>query len=63
MLITGDVKLNQAMESNAMGIAIADAGHFGTEQIFARNIIELLKKENIEVEMRETTVNTNPYMV
>lgn len=63
MLITGDVKLNQAMESNAMGIAVADAGHFGTEQIFARNIIELLKKENIEVEMRETTVNTNPYMV
>lgn len=63
MLITGDVKLNQAMESNAMGISIADAGHFGTEKIFAENMIGLLKEEGMAAELLKTSVNTNPYML
>lgn len=63
VLVTGDVKLNRAIESRAMGIVIANAGHYGTEKIFSGNIINLLKKANLDIDIMETTVNTNPYML
>ena len=44
MVVTGDVKLNIAQDAKAMGMALVDAGHYGTEIIFAENFIDQFKK-------------------
>lgn len=44
MVITGDVKLNIAQDAKAMGMALVDAGHYGTEKIFAENFMDQVKK-------------------
>lgn len=40
ILITGEVKLNVAQDCAAMGMGIIDAGHYGTEKIFAENFMK-----------------------
>ena len=64
LLITGDVKLHQAMEARALGMAFIDAGHYGTEKIFAENMADLLR-ELIpdEIEILEASSEINPYTV
>lgn len=63
MMITGDVKFDQAQYAKAAGIALIDAGHYGTEKIFAENFAAQLRKLVPELEIKESTVNANPYVV
>lgn len=44
MVITGDVKLNIAQDAKAMGLGLVDAGHYGTEIIFAENFMDQFEK-------------------
>lgn len=44
MVLTGDVKLNIAQDAKAMGMALVDAGHYGTEKIFAENFMDQFEK-------------------
>ena len=44
MVITGDVKLNIAQDAKAMGMALVDAGHYGTEIIFGENFLDQFEK-------------------
>ncbi len=45
VLITGDIKYNQAVELVGMGMCIIDAGHFHTEKIMVSHIAHILKKD------------------
>ncbi len=44
-LITGDVKYHEARAAEALGIILIDAGHWGTEKIFAENMARILREE------------------
>lgn len=65
LVITGDVKFNIAQDARGMDICLIDAGHFGTEKIFAENIKvqfdELTRKRNFSVETFESKSNLDPY--
>ena len=52
------------MEARALGMAFIDAGHYGTEKIFAENMADLLR-ELIpdEIEILEASSEINPYTV
>lgn len=63
MMITGDVKLDQAQYAKACGIALVDAGHFGTEKIFAENFAAQLRIMAPELTVVESVINSNPYLV
>jgi len=43
-LLTGDVKYHDARDAEAHGIALIDAGHFGTEIIMAEAVQKRLQK-------------------
>lgn len=44
LFVTGDVKYHEAQDAKAMGIALIDAGHYGTEKMFGRLMKEKLDK-------------------
>lgn len=66
--ITGDVKYHDAQMAMERGIAVIDAGHYGTEKIFAENMGRLLR-EKIEsagddengIEIFESKADINPF--
>ncbi|MCI2061173.1 MAG: Nif3-like dinuclear metal center hexameric protein [Eubacteriaceae bacterium] len=64
VLITGDVKYHQALKAKDMGIAVIDAGHWGTEKSFTVNMAEQLRERcDASVEIIETTINVNPFVL
>lgn len=50
VLITGDVDHHTAVDALEMGLFLIDAGHFGTEKMFAEYMAGYFKKEIPEVE-------------
>lgn len=42
VFVTGDVKYHEARDAEALGIALLDAGHFGTEAIMVSGVAERL---------------------
>lgn len=50
VLITGDVDHHTAVDALEMGLFLIDAGHFGTEKMFAEYMAEYFKREIPEVE-------------
>jgi len=42
LLLTGDLKYHEAKDAEAMGLAIVDAGHQGTEQLMVNLLADLL---------------------
>lgn len=67
-LVTGDVKLNIAQDAKALGMALIDAGHYGTEKAFSENFMlqfkEILDEMGIcDVELNVACANTNPYCI
>lgn len=64
LLITGDVKYHEAQEAKARNIALIDAGHYGTEQMFARNFAQKLRQAvGNQVEILESQVDIDPFHV
>ena len=62
VFITGDVKYHEAVAAREMGMCIIDAGHFGTEKIFAEAFTELMySNEFIEVDFIISSVDINPF--
>lgn len=60
LFITGDVKYHEAQNARELGIALIDAGHFGTEKIFAENMAEHLRREigeRVQILVSETDAN------
>lgn len=50
VLITGDVDHHTAVDALEMGLSLIDAGHFGTEKMFAEYMAEYFKREIPEAE-------------
>lgn len=68
LIISGDIKLNVAQDAKAMGKALIDAGHYGTEKIFSENFMNQFKElledstdDIVELVMSES--DTNPYSI
>ena len=40
VLVTGDVKYHEARDAEALGIAVIDAGHFGTEALMVQGVAD-----------------------
>ena len=49
-MITGDVKYHEAMEAQARGLALIDAGHRATELPFVKRVAAYLAAEGCPVE-------------
>ncbi len=45
LLVTGDLKYHEAREAEAVGLAVIDAGHQGTEEIVVSYLCKLLARE------------------
>ena len=60
ILITGDIKYHEAQEAESLGVAIIDAGHFGTEYIVSSLLKKYLKdlsektKEELDILISES---------
>lgn len=62
LFITGDVRHHEAQIAIEKGICIIDAGHYGTEKIFAENFADKLKKNvGSKIQIVESEINTNPF--
>lgn len=62
LFITGDVTHHTAQKAKESGLAVIDAGHYGTEKIFSENFAEKLKKATEDkVEIIESNVIVNPF--
>ena len=61
MFITGDVKYHEARYALAHGIAVIDAGHYGTEKFFASAMKEKLEKKLEGVSIAASKINQEPF--
>jgi GTP cyclohydrolase I len=62
LFITGDVRHHEAQMAKEMGLSLIDAGHYGTESIFAENFAEKLRKSTEgKVEIIESNIVVNPF--
>jgi dinuclear metal center protein, YbgI/SA1388 family len=62
LFITGDVRHHEAQIAREKGICLIDAGHYGTEKIFAVNFADKLRKNvGSKIQIIESEINTNPF--
>lgn len=63
-LVTGDVKYHDAQTAKELGIALVDAGHYGTEIQFAENMAEKLRTQiGMQAEVIVSETNINPFSI
>ncbi len=66
LLLTGDVKLHNAQEAKARGVAIIDAGHYDTEKIFSENFAkqfrDFIEETGEKAELLIAKANTDPFL-
>ena len=62
-LVTGDVKFDQAQMAAFHGLCLIDAGHFGTEKIFAENMKAQLEKLLPDVVIDESARCADPFHI
>lgn len=62
LVISSEVKLHQAQFAKEINLALIDAGHYYTEQLFVENLGDQLNKTiGKSVEVIKSTSNTNPF--
>ncbi|MDD3874345.1 MAG: Nif3-like dinuclear metal center hexameric protein [Methanosarcina sp.] len=62
LFITGDISHHEAQKAKEMGLCLIDAGHYGTEHIFAENFASKLRKASEgKVEIFESNIVANPF--
>ena len=65
-LVTGDVKYHDAQRARAEGLALIDAGHFGTEQIMitelSSRLRQALTERQLPIEVIEMTAEQDPFV-
>ncbi|MGF7396129.1 Nif3-like dinuclear metal center hexameric protein [Thermoanaerobacterium thermosaccharolyticum] len=66
VLITGDVGYHDAVDARHLGLAIIDAGHFGTEKISVNFIAEYIRDEvqkmNIDLNVITSEIQSDPFI-
>ncbi len=61
-LITGDMTFHHGLRAKELGLCVIDAGHYGTEKLFTENFgAQLRERVGNQLEVFESTVNTNPF--
>lgn len=64
-LVTGDIKYHDAQRARAEGLALIDAGHFGTEQFMVAELSLRLRKvlaeRQLPIEVIEMTAEQDPF--
>jgi dinuclear metal center YbgI/SA1388 family protein len=67
LLVTGDVKYHDAQLVLEEGLTLIDAGHYETEQIMkdamVSYLVEEITKNNLDVEILKSQINTNPVRI
>lgn len=64
LFITGDIKYHEACEAASMGLAVIDAGHYGTEKTFGENMKSKLEKYlDGKAEIIVSSISTDPFKV
>lgn len=53
MLVTGDIGHHDGLDAAEQGMLIADAGHYGTEHLFIRQVAAYLREAFPQLEVRE----------
>ena len=62
VFITGDVKHHDAVNAMEIGMNVIDAGHYGTEKIFIKNMAQQLREKlGDKVQIIEAVSNRNPF--
>ncbi|MBD1400628.1 Nif3-like dinuclear metal center hexameric protein [Pelovirga terrestris] len=65
-LVTGDIKFHEAQRARADGVALIDAGHFGTEKIMMTKMAELLTsltaEQGLGLEVITMTTEHDPFV-
>lgn len=64
LYLTGDLGYHAAQLAKEMGLCVLDAGHYGSERIFAENMAELLREalSGEEIEILESNQDLNPFV-
>ncbi len=62
VLVTGDIDHHEGIDAAAQGVAIIDAGHYGLEHIFIKNIADYLDRHLIDVEIMKEEI-VQPFQV
>lgn len=61
--LTGDVKYHEARRAYDIGLCVIDAGHYGTEILFAENMAQLLEAElGSSVRILVSGTDINPFI-
>lgn len=67
VFLTGDVKHHDAHKAMGLGIALIDAGHFGTEKIvpdiIKGHIEKYTTERNLIVEVIKSDIDTDPFII
>ncbi len=61
VLVTGDLKFDQAQKALHHGLCVIDAGHYGTEKIFAENFASQMRGSCGSLTVDESRDCTDPY--
>ena len=65
VLVTGDVKYHEARTALSLGLALLDAGHFGTEQLMVRELAIRLRSaaeaRKMNLNFIETEGESDPF--
>lgn len=60
--ISGDLKHHEVQDAKENGMCVIDAGHYGTEFLFAENMAKRLRERTAgQAVVLESQVNVNPY--
>lgn len=62
VLVTGDIDHHTGIDAVAQGLAIIDAGHYGTEYGFIHDIAEFLRQKVSGVEVTEAEIS-HPFQI
>lgn len=62
VLITGDIDHHEGIDALAQGLAIIDAGHYGLESIFIKDMASYLEQHLEDVKI-ETAKSTHPFQI
>lgn len=63
VLVTGDVKHNEAVDLLEMGFCVIDAGHYSTEIIIVDKLANMLQSEFEDIEVMKSQWEQNPFII
>ncbi len=65
VLVTGDIKYHEALNAASQGLALIDAGHFGTERLMVGHLAEAMGQRaaarDLEIEFLEMQGEEDPF--